>query len=270
MPSRCLVVGGAVLGLVGALGLLAPPAHAQTVDPHAARPERPTVATHAFTVAPGWFEIETGVERDRTGGATTLLAPAVLKLGLAPRVQLGVVLGAIRLPEGPDRGATAGVGDASVDLKWRASDDAGVLGAFAVQGSVKLPAGSARRGTGTGTTDASLLLISSHELAGVALDFNAGATRRTGDGSHAPRASTIWTASAGLPVTEALGWVVELFGYPGTSGVAGTAPIVAALTGPTWTVRPSLVLDVGVITPVAGPQPRALYAGLTWNVGRAW
>ena len=29
-------------------------------DPHAAQPERPTVATHAGTVARGWFEIETG------------------------------------------------------------------------------------------------------------------------------------------------------------------------------------------------------------------
>src|SRR5207247_3724752 len=30
----------------------------QAPDPHAAQPERPTVATHAGTVAPGWIEIE--------------------------------------------------------------------------------------------------------------------------------------------------------------------------------------------------------------------
>src|SRR5437764_1362781 len=34
-------------------------------DPHAVQPERPTVATHAGTVAPGWSEIEAGIERDR-------------------------------------------------------------------------------------------------------------------------------------------------------------------------------------------------------------
>jgi len=28
------------------------------------------------------------------------------------------------------------------------------------------------------------------------------------------------------------------------------------------------VLDAGVIIPLTGPQPRALYSGLTWNVGR--
>jgi hypothetical protein len=30
------------------------------------------------------------------------------------------------------------------------------------------------------------------------------------------------------------------------------------------------VLDVGGIVRVAGPQPDALYAGVTYNVGRLW
>jgi hypothetical protein len=29
-----------------------------------------------------------------------------------------------------------------------------------------------------------------------------------------------------------------------------------------------LVLDAGAIVPLAGPQPHAWYAGLTWNVGK--
>ena len=33
--------------------------------PGAAQPERPTVATHAWTVAPGWIEVESGGELDR-------------------------------------------------------------------------------------------------------------------------------------------------------------------------------------------------------------
>ncbi len=40
-------------------------AQAPARDPHAVQPERPTVATHAYTVAPGWVEIEAGVELDR-------------------------------------------------------------------------------------------------------------------------------------------------------------------------------------------------------------
>ena len=57
-------------------------------DPHAAQPERPTVATHAGTVLPGWVEIEAGVERDHLDGAHVLLTPTVLKFGIVPRVQL--------------------------------------------------------------------------------------------------------------------------------------------------------------------------------------
>ena len=40
---------------------------AQTTEsnPHDAQPERPSVATHAWTVAPGWIEIEAGTEFDR-------------------------------------------------------------------------------------------------------------------------------------------------------------------------------------------------------------
>ena len=36
---------------------------AQAADPHAAQPERPSVATHAHTVAPGWAEVELGFAR---------------------------------------------------------------------------------------------------------------------------------------------------------------------------------------------------------------
>ena len=68
----------------------------------------------------------------------------------------------------------------------------------------------------------------------------------------------------------ALGWVAELYGYPATSGPAGADSIVAFLAGPTIAVRDWLVLDVGAIVAIAGPQPRAFYAGVTYNVGRLW
>ena len=133
-----------------------------------------------------------------------------------------------------------------------------------------MPTGSASSGAGTGTTDVSLLVISSHALGPVAMDLNAGYTRRSGDGTAAPRAATVWTASFGGPWRGRAGWVAEIYGYPATSGPSGAASIVAVLVGPTWLVRRWLVLDGGVIVPVTGPQPRAVYAGLTYNVGRLW
>jgi hypothetical protein len=71
-------------------------------------------------------------------------------------------------------------------------------------------------------------------------------------------------------VNGRLGFAAEIFGFPATSGPAGRDGIVALLGGPTLTLKVWLVLDAGVIIPLAGPQPSALYTGLAWNVGRVW
>jgi hypothetical protein len=253
------------------VSLLASPAPllAQTpeLDPHAVQPQRPTVATHAGTVATGWLEIETGTELDRYADTSRgVVSPVLAKVGLAPRLQLEVQALIVN-PAGED---ATGIGDSTIGVKWRLVEGAPAIGNFAILASVKVPSGSADVGTGTDTTDLNLLLISSHKLGPVAMDLNLGYTRRGGDGALAPRNASVWTASFGGPARGWLGWVAELYGYPGTSGPAGADTIVAFLAGPTIAVREWLVLDVGGIVAIAGPQPRALYAGLTYNVGRLW
>jgi hypothetical protein len=234
-------------------------------DPHAVQPERPTVATHAYTVAAGWAELEAGVELDRyPDGSRGMAAPVVLKIGLASRLQLdldGAVLN-------PPQGRTTGIGDLAVGLKWRVLDGTPLLGDVSVIPSLKLPTAPAASGLGTGTTDVGLLLISSRQVGPVSMDLNIGYTRRSGAGTRAPRSASLWTASFGGPVLAGLGWTAEVYGLPGTSGPAGTAPIVALLCGPTLLARTWLAFDAGLIVPLAGPQPRALYAGGVWNVGR--
>jgi hypothetical protein len=233
-------------------------------DPHAAQPERPTVATHAGTVAPGWLEIETGVERDRVSASpSAYVTPTLFKIGIVSHVQLGL-FGAYSKPAP----GVHGLGDVGASLKWRLADDAPVVGDFALQPSIKFPTGDADEDTGTGTTDFSILAISSHDVGGVAIDINVGYTHRSGNGSTAPTSATVWTLSFGGPAVGRLGWVAELYGFPGTSGPSGQPPIVAFLGGPTVTVKPWLVFDAGFISPIAGHQPNALYAGLVYNVGR--
>ncbi len=247
-----------------AILLAAPPLMAQAPDPRAAQPERPTVATHAGTVAPGYLEIEAGGEYDRFGDRTHgVVAPSVFKIGVGARLQLSVMV-----PVVSPQGMGAGLGDAGIGLKWRFREGGGVLGDLAVFPSVKFPSGSDVRGRGTGTTDAGLMFISSHRLGAVALDLNAGITRRSGDGREAPRTATVWCVSFGGPAGGPVGWVAELYGYPKTTGPAGSDAIVALLAGPTLQVNPRLVLDVGGILPVRGPQPHAVYLGITWNAGR--
>lgn len=252
-----------LLGLLTAVASGQEPAR----DPHAVQPERPTVATHAYEVAPGWVEVEAGLEfdryADRTSGGS---APVVVKVGLAPRLQFDLVGAVVR----PVQGRTLGVGDLAVALKWRLADQAPVLGDFAVIPSLKLPTAPTSSGLGSGTTDLGLVLVSSHQFGGVEMDLNVGYTRRFGSDAFAPRTSTLWTASFGGPVVVGLGWTAELYGYPATSGPAGAASIVALLGGPTLLVKPWLALDAGVIVPLAGPQPRALYLGGVCNAGRLW
>lgn len=242
-------------------------AQAASPSPHAAQPQRPSVATHSGTVAPGWLELEFGLESDRyADGSRGGIAPLLAKLGLARRLQLELQAPIVN----PPGDGAAGIGDVSMGLKWRLIDGGSIVGNFAILPAIKLATGSAASGRGTGTRDASLLLISSHKLRQVALDLNVGFTRRGGDGTVAPRSASLWAAALGGPVAAGFGWVAEVYGYPATSGPAGAASIVAVLVGPTLQARESLVLDVGMINRISGPQPRALYAGATCNVGRLW
>ena len=230
-------------------------------NPRSVQPERPSVATHAGTVAAGYAEVETGLERDHlSDGTYATQVPTLLKLGLTKRTQL-----AIALPTLSATGVPFGAGDVSVGLKWRVTEDRPSLQDVAILPSVKFSSGGAR---GTGTTDVSVLLINSRVIGPVGLDLNIGATWRSGDGTQAPRTSSLWAAAAGIPIRGAFGWALECYGLPGTSGPAGSAPIVALLTGPTYVLRPELALDAGIIAPISGPQPHSFYLGLVTSIGK--
>jgi len=249
--------------------LAASPVSGQTaaIDPRAAQPERPTVATHAYTMAPGYLEIETGVQDMQPKSGSQFAIPAAIKLGIVPRLQLELQGGYVRnTTQAPPRTSGAGASDIAIALKQRVLDAAPFVHDFSVQGSIKFATGS--RGVGTGTTDVSLLLISSRAIGSGELDLNAGYTHRTGTGETVPVNATLLTASFGGPIHGPVGAVAELFTYPGTGGASGAPPQVGFLTGPTLQVRPWLVLDAGVILNVQHMGANAVYAGLTYNVGR--
>ncbi|MGH7651161.1 MAG: hypothetical protein ACREMS_04900 [Gemmatimonadaceae bacterium] len=238
-------------------------------NPHAVQPERPTVATHAGTVARGWMELEEGGEWDRFPDKTkSFFAPTNLKTGLGSRTQLNLMVNVIKATDVNGGAITAG--DVTLGVKYRIVDDDRILGDFAILPAVKLPTASESTGAGTGTTDFSLLLISSRNLGPVAMDLNIGGTKRSASRPGAPTNAGIWTASFGFPLYEESGWVAELFGYPRTGGVDGTGPIAAFLTGPTFSAREWLTLDAGIIVPITGAQPHAAYAGFVWNLGCAF
>jgi hypothetical protein len=250
------------------LACLAVPVAAQeSTNPREAMPERPTVATHAYAVAAGIVELETGVQWQwPTPGSGLLSGPTLFKIGLGRRLQLDIAPGWAWVEQ--DGKGQIWLSDLVAGVKWQLADHLPILADLSIQPTLKIPTGSLRRGTGTGTTDVNILVISSRKVGPVSLDINAGYTRRSGDGTNAPRDSTLWTVSTGTPIAGDLQWEAEIFGYPGTSGPAGYAPIVAFLTGPAFEVHPSVVLDAGVIVNITGYGGTAVYAGLTWNMGR--
>jgi hypothetical protein len=190
-------------------------------------------------------------------------APLSAKIGLTRRTQLEVQTPIIHA-----HGLHTAAGDLLIGAKWRAVEDAPIVATFAVFPSVKLPTGSTSEDAGTGTTDLGLVLISSRELRDVSLDVNVGVIHRIGHDELVPRETRMWAISFGGPLHGLIGWGAELYGFPPTSGPAGDRSVVATLFGPTMKVRSWLVVDTGVIVPIAGPQPRALYAGGVYNIGR--
>ena len=158
---------------------------ASAPDPRTAQPERPTVATHAHTVAPGYVEIEAGVSGIHPEpGSSRFDVPGLVKIGLSSRVQLDLFVDWSRTSIGGE--TSSGVGDTALGLKWRVLDRAVALGDFAVESTVKLPTGSPGRFTGTGTTDFTAILISSHADGPLSIDVNVGFTFRSGSGSPVP------------------------------------------------------------------------------------
>jgi hypothetical protein len=225
------------------------------------------VATHAYTVAAGIVELEAGVQWQRpTPGLALMSGPTLFKIGLGRKLQLDVAPGWAWVQQNAE--GKAWLSDLVVGVKWQLAEHLPILADLSVQPTLKIPTGSVRRGTGTGTTDVNIVVISSRKVGPVSLDLNAGYTRRSGDGTTVPKESTVWTVSTGTPIVGDLQWDAEIFGYPGTSGAAGYAPIVAVLTGPALEVRPCVVLDAGVILNITGFGGTAFYAGVTWNVGR--
>ena len=253
------------LSLLLVIATIAAPLRAQGPerDPRAVQPERPTVATHAHTVAPGYFEVETGVQGNHADAASRAYGvPTILKLGLASHLQLN--LGTPAFLSGG--GQQAGIGDVSVGLKWRVLDDHPFLGDFALLPSIKFASGSVSDGNGTGTTDVGITAIASYDLRGVSMDLNVAYTRVGVTGDQSGPDAALLTASFGFPVAGRLSWVAEVFGIPAIDG-ANPSPSTALLTGPSFLVSPALNVDLGIIAPLHGDMPNAIYAGMVWNLG---
>jgi hypothetical protein len=222
-------------------------------DPRAANPERPTVATHAYAVAPGYVELEQGLSaRGRSSLGEQTSWDLNLKIGLTPYLQLGLY--------GPTylrTDAGTGVGDFGAALKVRGTVSPAV--AAAVVSAISVPTGSETKGLGAGQVLGSIVGVVSAELGGgFHFDANAGPT---GIGAGKPQ----WFGSVGLSRGFGrLSVATELFGF--ASGGAGPAQS-GALGSVLVTLAEWAIADVGGVLGLSDASPNQLFVGLTTNFG---
>ena len=202
------------------------PAPSPRSDPREANPERPTVATHAYAVAPGIVEIETGVQWQPLGPGRGRAGPArcSFKIGLAeaPAARHRAWLGVARSRRWP---GAAG----SQTPRWASSGTwhpaCRCWPTVAVESTVKLPTGDVGAGHGH-RHDGPEPACSSRAARSARSSWTSTSAIHVGAGTARwPRpTATLWTVSTGFPVAGRLGWAAELFGYPGTSGPGRVAP----------------------------------------------
>src|SRR5690349_15917496 len=196
---HCGVISRVTLPASVALVSCAWPVAAQS--PRAANPERPTVATHAYAIAPGYIEIEQGVSARGVASLREATSWDVnVKIGIAPHVQLGIY--------GPGyarNSAGHGIGDWGLALKLRT--DVSDRIAVALVPAVTAPTGKEQLGLGAGRALGQLpLVLSVNGPAGMHADLNAGPL-----GIGAGRPQWLTTASFGRPLGGPLGVTAELF-----------------------------------------------------------
>ena len=239
--------------LLSALLLAATALRAQQDDAaRIARPERPTVATHAFAVARGYLEFEMGGARIRRDARRDASAIVTSKLGVAERVQFTLTTSVTSASPGVTAADPVAAG-----LKWQLTPERDGRPTFAVIPGITLANGPRR------SKDAALSLMGvvSQRIGPVAVDLNVGATRLNGVQGSLPY---MWAASFGGAVRGPLAWGLEFSGV----GAGGNAQPTQMLGYLGYAVRPWLVLDAGWSSPPHGTGARTLFAGATYNVGR--
>jgi hypothetical protein len=249
-----------------ALGLamvLAAPALAEAA-PHfgLSRLRRHRISRHATKTTDGVIEIETDVERDEyPDGSRGTQVTTTGRVRLADGLQLNLEVPAL---SAQDNGSMD-LGDVAASVNWQVLDDTPIFGDIFILPGVKVPTGSLERATGTGTTDGSVLIVSSNQWRALNLDLSLGYTRRSGDGTDAPQQYTSWSAALDGPLHGPVGWSMEWSGLPATSGPAG-APASSALTiGPTFSVHDWLTVETAVTVPLAGEQPKAVLVSAVYK-----
>lgn len=248
---RLLASLGAAASLAGA-----DPRAAAPQSPRQANPERPTFATHAYAVAPGYAELEQGLSARGVASLREATSWVVdLKVGVSHNVQ-AALSGPLysRTPDG------WGIGDLGGTLKLR-TDFSPRMAAAAVT-SVTAPTGSVSEGTGAGRALGALTAVLSVDLPHTFhVDANAGPQ---GIGAGAPQ---MFVSVAGARALGRAGVTLEVFNFGSGGAGSHNSGVLGAIT---LRLAEWAVADAGGVARIASGTPDEVFVGLTTNLGRIW
>jgi hypothetical protein len=257
--THALVTSATVVFVAGAGSAFAQvegPAVAPAVVPY-----RPSVATPADLPAPGWPELEAGVQWAK-GGDTARSQSSPVSFKLAWNESWAILIGTdIHDWQRDFDGSTAhSGGDTTLTLKYKLPVDEHL--AFGAQVGVGLP--TARPPIGSGATNWGVLGIASFDYPGVHVDANVGGAHQgsveEGQGSWQGG----WAVAASHPLNDAFGITGELSGIV-QKGTSAQSQFLAALN---YNVSRALVLDVAVAAGLSRAAPDwQLMAGMTVSLG---
>lgn len=232
--------------LAACLGLGAAPALAQA-DPEPLVTDRPDFTESAVTVAPGRWQLETGLTFEQADDEVEILTvgEVLARIGLSPLWELRIGVDPYVDVEVPGGGAS-GIGDSFLGAKLRLTP--GLLGdgggtEAALLFGTSLPTGDDELGEDELQPEAILAL--GWELAPRwSLGANAGYTAARAGGERFDQFSA--SLAAGYSVDDALGLYAEWFGF--SKEAPGGSEVHVVNAGATYLLSPDLQLDFRVGT----------------------
>jgi hypothetical protein len=218
-------------------------------------PTRPNWDTSAQTTQCGVTEVDSGwLVQPMGGGVNQTQMLSSLRYGVTPKLDLRLGLTAHVAQSGGGTQTVGGIGDQWVMVRYRFLEQSAKLPAVAFLYGVKAPAANPAKGFGSGYVDHQFTLIASRDFGKSHFDFDAVGTVVGEQGGHDGAAQ--FGLALTQTVTQKLSWILEGYGgpQPGTPDRFG-----AGFTGLSYTVRPTLVLDVAYSQTYTAGSPCAQY-----------
>jgi Putative MetA-pathway of phenol degradation len=248
---------------LGPLSLLLLTAFAFAEDGIVANPSRPTVANAADTTPAGNLEMEYGLTADTPGSKNRAETfSSSLRLGVHDGWELRWSFDNY-VSTGSSAKRAHGPGDNSIAIHYRLNQQTKRLPSFGLMYTVKLPTADWSQQLGTGYADHFMVLMMSKDVSRLHLDFNVIGT--VFGEAHGHSAEPMFALAGSMPLVGKWTAIAEAYG----GWQAGHQNFSSTRCGLAYKLRPRMIVDAAIDTPVSGPLGKLqLLVGVTYAIHR--